>query len=84
MSSWNWCAFVLILTLIPCGYVCLTSQRRMDRLVALEFAGILASIIILLMAQASAQSGLYDVALAMAIMTYGGGLVFARILERWE
>lgn len=83
MSAWYVAAFVLSLALAPCGYLALCRADPFDRLVGIETAGMLQATIIMLLAQASGSSSFYDVALAMAILTAGAGLVFVRFLERW-
>ena len=75
-------ATVLLLGLIPCGAVCLRGAP-MQRLVALEMAGTLDVMILLLLAQGFNQPPFYDLALVLALLSFAGGLVFARFLERW-
>lgn len=82
MNPWLTAACVLLLCLIPCGMVCLRGDP-LDRLVGLETAGVLAALILLLLAEGFGRAPFTDLALALALLTFGGGLVFARFLERW-
>jgi multisubunit Na+/H+ antiporter MnhF subunit len=52
--------------------------------VGLETAGILESVILLLLAESSHRASFFDIAVAMSLLSAGGGLVFVRFLERWE
>ena len=54
-----------------------------DRLVGLEMAGVCESLVLLLLAEGFQRPLFYDLGLALALLSFGGGLVFARFLERW-
>ena len=82
MNVWLWAATALLLCLIPCGIVCVRAQTP-DRLAAAEMAGVLAILIVMLLAQGYQRPSLYDLALALALLSYPGSLVFAHFLERW-
>ena len=82
MNEWLIAAFALALGFCPCGAVAVLG-RTMDRLVALEFAGIISSLLLVLLAEGFARPSLYDLALATALLSLPGGLVFTRFLERW-
>ncbi len=53
------------------------------RAAGLQMAGVTVTLLLLVLAQAFAASFLQDLALTLAAMSFGGGLVFARFLERW-
>jgi multicomponent Na+:H+ antiporter subunit F len=72
----------LFVALVPSGLVVFRGDP-LDRLVGLEMAGITLTLLFLTLAQAFGRAALQDVALALALMSFGGGLVFARFLERW-
>ncbi|HET7184327.1 MAG TPA: monovalent cation/H+ antiporter complex subunit F [Terriglobales bacterium] len=82
MNAWLIAAAALVFALIPCGIVCFKGTA-MDRIVGLEMAGILDCLILLLLAQGMSNPNFYDLAVALALLTLGGGLVFVRFLERW-
>jgi multicomponent Na+:H+ antiporter subunit F len=80
--EWTVAAFALLLGLVPCGVVCLRGEPT-ERLVGLEMAANLEALVLLLLAVAYRRSIYLDLALALALLTFAGGLVFARFLERW-
>ena len=55
----------------------------MDRLVGLELAGTVDTLIFLSLAEGFHQAIFFDLALVLAILSFAGGLVFVRFLERW-
>ena len=61
--------------------VCLRGSP-VDRLVGLELAGTVDTLVLLL-DQAYDRAIYFDLALALALLSFAGGLVFARFLERW-
>jgi multisubunit Na+/H+ antiporter MnhF subunit len=72
----------LLLGLLPCGWI-IWKQPAIDGLVAFELASTLTAAALLLMCEAFSQPAMADLALALVIMSFGGGLVYARFLERW-
>jgi multicomponent Na+:H+ antiporter subunit F len=81
-ERWLWAAMAMTACLIPCGITCFRGRAE-DRLVGLEMTGVILSLDMILFAQAFGRSILYDLALTVAILSFGGGMVFARFLERW-
>ncbi len=82
MNLWLIGAIALLLCLIPCGLVCLRGDP-IDRLVGLEGAGIIATMTFMLLAEGMHRAPFYDLALTLALLSFAGGLVFTRFLERW-
>ncbi len=82
MNPWLIGAGVLMLAWIPCGIVALRGDA-MDRLVALEMAGVFAALIVLLLAEGMQRPSVFDLALALALLSLPSGLVFAHFLGRW-
>ncbi len=82
MNLWLIAAAALLLALIPC---CVGVLRGlvMGRFVALQMAQIIVVLSVVMMAQGYERSIYLDIALAMAVLALGGGLVFVRFLERW-
>jgi multisubunit Na+/H+ antiporter MnhF subunit len=54
-----------------------------SRLVALEAASSMAVVILLLLCEAYHRVPFVDLALALALLSFGGGLAFARFPEWW-
>jgi multisubunit Na+/H+ antiporter MnhF subunit len=46
-------------------------------------AGLIETCILVALAEAMHNANFLDIALALALLTFGSGLVFARFLERW-
>lgn len=82
MNMWLVAATALSVGLLPCGYVCVRG-RLMDRLVAVEMAGVVTTLVVVLLARGYDRSSIYDLALALALLSFPAGLVFAHFLERW-
>ena len=80
MNEWAVAALALLAGLVPCGVVCLRGSP-VDRLIGLELAGTVDTLVLLLLAQAYDRAIYFD--LALALLSFAGGLVFARFLERW-
>jgi multicomponent Na+:H+ antiporter subunit F len=82
MNAWLVCAAILILLMIPCGWVCLTASV-MERFAGLQMAQLLTSLILLLLAEGYRRAIYFDLALIMAVLSFASGLVYVRFLERW-
>ena len=82
MNLWIVASIGLLSCVIPCG-ICCFKDGPLERLVGLEMMGIVGTMFLLIMAEALGRPNFYDVGLTMALLTFGGGLVFARFLERW-
>lgn len=80
-NPWLSAAIAVGLTLCPCAAMCLrgTPERR---LVGLEMSGVLVTITMVLLTIGFDRTVFIDLPLALAIMSFGGGLVYARFLEK--
>ena len=54
-----------------------------EALVGLQMAGVLETVVLMLLAEGFHRPPFFDLALVLALLTLAGGLVFARMLERW-
>lgn len=81
MNYWIVTGAAVSLGLIPCADMCLRGAAE-RRLVGMEMSGMLVTIIMVLFAIGFGRSILVDLPLAVAIMSFGGGLVFTRFLEK--
>lgn len=82
MNAWLSTSLALLLALAPVGVVCF-KRDALDRLAGLEMATVIGSLLLLTIAQGLHQPSFYDLALALALLSLGGSLVFVRFLERW-
>jgi multicomponent Na+:H+ antiporter subunit F len=81
MNIWLAAAAGVSATLIPCADMCLrgTPERR---LVGLEMTSIIVTIALVLFTVGFGRAIFMDMPLALALMSFGGGLVFARFLGK--
>jgi multicomponent Na+:H+ antiporter subunit F len=81
MNIWLIAATSVSATLIPCADMCLrgTPERR---LVGLEMGSLIVTIALVLFTIGFGRTPFMDVPLALALMSFGGGLVFARFLGK--
>jgi multicomponent Na+:H+ antiporter subunit F len=82
MNCWFLTAFALLICMIPCFLLCIRGDV-MSRLIGLEAGSTMAVMVLLALTEGYHQSSFVDLALTLALLTYGAGLVFARFLERW-
>ncbi|MBV8780440.1 MAG: hypothetical protein JO353_03500 [Phycisphaerae bacterium] len=82
MNLWLWAALAMMLALIPAGIACFRATVD-DRLVALELAGAIATLEMVLIAEGFGRPSFYDLPLVLAFLAFGSGMVFVRFLQRW-
>ncbi len=82
MNVWLVAATALLAGIVPCGIVAWRAPV-MDALVALNLLGLLAALDLMLLAEGFGRAPFYDLAVALALLSCVGTLVFARFLERW-
>jgi len=73
---------ILVVALAPSGWACF-SGGAVERVAALELSGVLVTLALLAISIGMGRPAFVDLALAAALLSFGGGLVFARFLERW-
>jgi multisubunit Na+/H+ antiporter MnhF subunit len=81
VNVWLIAALALLPGLLACLVVCALAGP-LDGLVALELAGVLSSVELLLLAEGTRRQPFVDLALVLAVMAFIGSLAFARLLER--
>lgn len=82
MNVWLWAATAMLLSLVPAMVVCFRGPAE-DRLAGLEMTGVLVTLEMVLLVQGFHRVPFYDLPLTLALLAFGGGMVFARFLERW-
>lgn len=83
MRAWELAAFGLLVALMPCGVLCARGST-MDRLVGLQLATTLTTLLLMVMARVYERAIYFDLALVLAVLSLPGSLLFARVLERHE
>jgi multicomponent Na+:H+ antiporter subunit F len=81
MNIWLAAAAGVSATLIPCADMCLRGAPE-RRLVGLEMSSLIVTIALVLFTVGFGRMPFMDLPLALALMSFGGGLVFARFLGK--
>ncbi len=81
MNAWLLAGGAVCATLVPCAAMCLRGSPE-RRLVGVEMASMIVTIAMILLTVGFGRSIFIDLPLALAIMGFGGGLVYARFLEK--
>jgi multicomponent Na+:H+ antiporter subunit F len=82
VTPWLAATFLLAAGLAACGIGCLRGGL-VDRLVALELATVIATLMLVAIATDSGRAFYYDVALTVALTSLTSTLAFTRFLEHW-
>ncbi len=81
MNEWLLAALVILIGLGPCGVVCLRGSPG-EALVALELAGVLCVLALMVLAEGFDREPMIDMAVVLAVVSFAGNLAYARFLER--
>lgn len=81
MNVWLLAAIVLLAQAGVCGAVCVRVKSRLEALVAMECAGVLGSMCLLMLAQGYERSIYFELPLVLAVLSFIGALVFVRFME---
>jgi len=83
VSSFVIAAIAMLAALVPLGVV-LCRAEVMSAVVAYEAIGSVAVLVLMLLAEGFRRPGEFELAVLLAVLLLGGGLVFVRFLERWR
>jgi multisubunit Na+/H+ antiporter MnhF subunit len=75
-------AIVMLAAAVPCGIV-ICRGSVMAALAAYELLSCVAVMVLILLAEGFRRPGEFELAVLLAVLLLGSGLVFARFLERW-
>ena len=81
MTIWLFASMGVCLSLIRCAAMCLIGSAE-RRLVGFQMTGIIVILALVIFTVVFGRMPFVDIALTAAIMSFGGGLVFARFLEK--
>jgi multisubunit Na+/H+ antiporter MnhF subunit len=81
MNEWLIGALVLLVAILPLLGVCVFAGA-VDGLVALQVAGTTAALILFLLSEGIQRQGFADLAIVLALLSFGGSLAFSHFLER--
>lgn len=82
MSAYLLAATAMLVVAAPCGLLLLRG-RLMAAVVALQVLSSVTVMVLALVAEGLGRSGEFELPLLMALLLFGGGMVFVRALERW-
>lgn len=81
MNEWVIAAVVLLIAgTLPLGLTCLLSDA-IEGVVALSLTGVIATLVLLLLAEGFHRQPFVDLAVALAVMSLIGSIAFVRFLE---
>ncbi|HVV70763.1 MAG TPA: monovalent cation/H+ antiporter complex subunit F [Verrucomicrobiae bacterium] len=83
MSVWLWADVALLLCTVPCVVLLLSSRKIEDWAVALQMAGLISVLALIVLAEAMQRPSFLDLAMALGLLSFPAGLVFAHFLEHW-
>ncbi len=81
MNAYLWAATVLLLGLVPLLVVCMRA-RPLHALPAVELAGTVTVLVLLLLAEGFRRSVYFVVPLALTLTSFVGTVVYVRLLAR--
>ena len=81
MNAWLLAGAGVSLSLLPCAAMCLRGGAE-RRLVGFQMTGIVVILALVIFTVVFSRMPFIDIALTASIMGFGGGLVFARFLEK--
>jgi multicomponent Na+:H+ antiporter subunit F len=81
MNPWLIAAMSVSATLVPCAAMCLRGSPE-RRLVGLEMTSLMVTIAMVMFAVGYGRTPFVDIPLTLAILSFGGGLVYARFLGK--
>jgi multicomponent Na+:H+ antiporter subunit F len=81
MNIWELGAEVMIFALVPLAWLAMRGNPE-HRLVSFLMAGVVITLLLMLLTMAFNRMPMMDLAITLALMSFGGGIVFARFFER--
>jgi multicomponent Na+:H+ antiporter subunit F len=81
MNEWLWAAAVLTALVLALTFVAVRRPPG-DGLVALELAGMLVVLALLLISEGTQRQGFVDLAIVLAVMAFIGAIAFIRFIGR--
>lgn len=82
MTSFVIAAIAMLVALVPAGVIIVRGTLA-DAVVGFEFITAVAVLIFALLAEGFKRPSLFEFPVILALLLFGGGLVFVRALERW-
>jgi multicomponent Na+:H+ antiporter subunit F len=81
LNIWELASQVTLFTLVPLAWMATRGDAR-NRLVAFYMGGVVCTLLLMLLTMDFNRMPMMDLAIALALMSFGGGIVFARFFAR--
>ncbi|MGH9513401.1 MAG: MrpF/PhaF family protein [Terriglobales bacterium] len=81
MNVWELASQITMFSLLPITWMALTGDAR-GRVVAFYMAGVVITLLLMMLTMAFQRMPMMDLAVTLALMSFGGGIVFARFFAR--
>jgi multisubunit Na+/H+ antiporter MnhF subunit len=81
MNPWMGASVLLLMALPPCGWLALTRPEHV-RLVALDMASVICTLELMLLTVAFGRFPMMDLPVALALLSFGSGMLFAHFLAK--
>jgi multicomponent Na+:H+ antiporter subunit F len=81
MNIWEVAAEITIVALFPLAWLALRGDPR-QRLVSFFMTGVVVTLLMMLLTMAFNRMPMMDLAVTLALMSFGGGIVFTRFFAR--
>ena len=82
MISFVAAAIAMLIALVPAG-VTIARGTLADAVIGFQFVTAVAVMVFALLAEGFKRPSLFEFPVLLALLLFGGGLVFVRALERW-
>ena len=83
MSIWLITDIVLLLALVPCTMLVLRSLGLSDWAVVVQTGWLIGALALLMLAEAMQRPSFCDLAVALSLLSFPVGLIFAHLIQRW-
>ncbi|HEX3741365.1 MAG TPA: monovalent cation/H+ antiporter complex subunit F [Terriglobales bacterium] len=81
MNIWELASRVTLFTLLPLAWMAMRGDAR-NRLVAFCMGGVVSTLLLMLLTMDFNRMPMMDLAITLALMSFGGGIVFVRFFAR--
>ncbi len=83
MNIWLSADVALLLGVVPCALLILRSADAADWTVGVQLGGIIIALALLVLAEGMKRPSFFDLSVALALLSFPAGLMFAHFIERW-
>jgi multisubunit Na+/H+ antiporter MnhF subunit len=84
MNVWFAAALILVAIIAACGVFALRGPRLADAFVALQLAGLCATLLFIVLAIATRRSSFVDLGLVLALVSFPAGVLLVHFLDHCE